>query len=117
MSDAQRPVNSHTAYHAHIYFEQQTLAFATKLCEQAGKKFGLKVGRIHQKNVGPHTKWSCQISFGAKDFEIFVAWLESNRGDLSILIHALSGNDLEDHTTYAYWLGNSLELSLTMFGG
>ncbi|WP_027967262.1 DOPA 4,5-dioxygenase family protein [Halomonas halocynthiae] len=117
MTDVKRPVNSHKAYHAHVYFEQATLPLATSLCEQAGEKFGLKVGRVHQKNVGPHPKWSCQITFGTKHFDQLVPWLEQNREGLSILIHALTGNDLEDHTIYAYWLGDSLELDLSMFRG
>lgn len=117
MQDIKRPVNSHETYHAHVYFEQETLAFATSLCEQAGKKFGLTVGRIHQQKVGPHPKWSCQIIFGAKDFASLVPWLEFNRAGLSILIHAVTGDNLADHTTYAYWLGDSLELELSMFGG
>lgn len=117
MNDIKRPVNSHQAYHAHVYFEKETLAFASALCEQAGKKFGLKVGRIHQQKVGPHPKWSCQIVFTAEDFDRLVPWLEENRADLSILIHALSGDNLADHTTYAYWLGDSHTLDVSMFGG
>lgn len=117
MKDIQRPVNSHQAYHAHVYFEQETLAFATAFCEQTGEKFGLKVGRIHQRPVGPHPKWSCQISFGAADFDRLVPWLEANRAGLSILIHALTGNDLADHTLYAYWLGESHRLDVSMFSG
>ncbi len=115
MKEMQRPVNAHKAYHAHLYFEQETLAFATSLSEQVGEMFNLKVGRIHQKLVGPHPKWSCQITFGAKDFERLVPWLELNREGLSILIHALTGNDYEDHTKYSYWLGDSLELDLSIF--
>lgn len=116
MNDVKRPVNSHKAYHAHVYYEKRTLQFATSLCVTAGERFSLKVGRVHQQNVGPHTRWSCQIVFGSKDFDEFVTWLESNRGELSILIHALSGNNLEDHTKYAYWLGDSVELDLSIFG-
>jgi len=115
MNETRRPVNSHKAYHAHVYFEKETLSFATSLCEQAGKQFGLKVGRVHQKMVGPHPKWSCQITFGSQHFDDFVTWLELHREGLTILIHALSGNDLEDHTIYAYWLGDSVELDLSMF--
>ncbi|MFT5542972.1 MAG: aromatic ring-cleaving dioxygenase, partial [Arenicella sp.] len=42
-------------------------------------------GRVHQKPVGPHPKWSCQITFSSNDFEQFIPWLEDNRGDLSVL--------------------------------
>ncbi len=117
MKEIKRPVNSHKAYHAHVYFEQETLAFATELCEKAGELFNLKVGRVHEKLVGPHPKWSCQITFGSKHFDEFVPWLDRNRAGLTVLIHALTGNDLEDHTKYAYWLGDSVELNLSMFGG
>lgn len=115
MNKARRPVNSHKAYHAHVYFDAETLAFATALCQQAGKQFNLRVGRIHQRLVGPHKKWSCQITFGTRDFDTFIPWLDKNRDDLSVLIHALSGNDLEDHTIYAYWLGEPVDLDLSMF--
>ena len=110
-----RPVNSHKTYHAHVYYEQETLGFASSLCKEAGDLFNLRVGRLHQTLVGPHLKWSCQITFGSKDFDKLVPWLEQNRQDLTVFIHALSGNDLEDHTIYAYWLGNSVELDLSLF--
>jgi len=29
-------------------------------------------------------------------------------------VHALTGDDLADHTTYAYWLGDAVELDLSM---
>ena len=54
-----QPINSHDFYHAHVYFEQETTAFASDLCQKAGDLFTLKVGRVHQKPVGPHPKWSC----------------------------------------------------------
>lgn len=111
----QRPVNQHKAYHAHVYFDQGTVDFATELCHEAGEKFGLKVGRVHRKAVGPHTEWSCQITFGSKSFDEFIPWLDQQRGDLSVLVHALTGNDLADHTTYAYWLGDAVALNLSMF--
>ncbi|MDO6514307.1 DOPA 4,5-dioxygenase family protein [Neptuniibacter sp. 2_MG-2023] len=109
------PVNHHDYYHAHVYFEQETLAFATKLCEQAGERFGLSIGRVHQKNVGPHPKWSCQISFSSSEFDLFIPWLEKERHGLTVLVHALTGNNLKDHTDYAYWLGKPAELNLSIF--
>lgn len=115
MNDIRRPVNNHKAYHAHVYFEQDTLEFASGLCEKAGELFGLKVGRVHQKPVGPHPKWSCQITFAAKNFDAFIPWVDENRNGLTILVHALTGNDLKDHTEYVYWLGDSVELKLSIF--
>ena len=81
----------------------------------AGEKFGLKVGHFHEKLVGPHPCWSCQITFGIRDFESFIPWLEEQRQNLTILVHGLTGNDLQDHTEFAYWLGEPVELNLDMF--
>ncbi|MFT7053101.1 MAG: aromatic ring-cleaving dioxygenase [Psychromonas sp.] len=110
-----RPVNIHQHYHAHIYFDQQTLTFATSLCQQAGELFDLKIGRIHQKAVGPHPMWSCQISFTEQDFDKLIPWLDAQRNGLTIFVHGNTGDDLRDHTEYAYWLGESVKLNLSMF--
>ncbi|PSW21816.1 4,5-dioxygenase [Photobacterium sanctipauli] len=115
MEHPKRPVNAHDQYHAHVYFDNETLAFATDLCTTVGDKFGLKVGRIHQKPVGPHTQWSCQILFSRGEFEELIPWLDKHRGDLSILVHGSTGDDLADHTTNAYWLGDAVELDLSRF--
>ena len=47
MNIIKRPVNNHKAYHAHVYFEKETLVFAEELCEKVGELFGLKVGTVH----------------------------------------------------------------------
>ncbi|MEM8662445.1 MAG: DOPA 4,5-dioxygenase family protein [Pseudomonadota bacterium] len=115
MSVPQRPVNSHKAYHAHIYFDADTKLAARAICDASGERFGLKVGRFHEKLVGPHPRWSCQISFSAKDFEAYLGWLDASRGDLTVFVHPLTGDDLRDHTEFAYWLGDSVELKLDIF--
>jgi DOPA 4,5-dioxygenase len=115
MNKFKSPVNIHDNYHAHVYFEQETLVFATNLCEKAGDLFTLKVGRVHQNPIGPHPKWSCQITFSSNDFEQFIPWLEDNRQGLSVLVHALTGDNLQDHTDYAYWLGKEVDLCLDIF--
>lgn len=112
---AKPPVNVHRSYHAHVYFEQETLAFATTLCQQAGDLFNVPVGRVHEKLVGPHPKWSCQISFGRQHFEQIIPWLNEHRAGLTVFVHGLTGDDLKDHTEYAYWLGDSIALDLSIF--
>lgn len=116
MNKTRYPINSHHDYHAHVYFDQQTIKVAAALCKQAGHLFNVEVGRVHEKLVGPHPKWSCQIKFTSKEFEELVVWLEQNRKGLSVLVHADTGHDLEDHTVHAYWLGDSVDLNLSMFG-
>ncbi|MRI34020.1 4,5-dioxygenase [Endozoicomonas sp. OPT23] len=114
MSGIKRPVNAHDFYHAHVYFDAETVDYASQFFSSAGEKFGLKVGRVHQKLVGPHTRWSCQILFAAKDFDALIPWLEENRKGLSVLVHGDTGNDLRDHTEYAYWLGKPVEINLSV---
>jgi DOPA 4,5-dioxygenase len=115
MTSIKRPINDHNYYHAHVYFDADTLSTATALCQTAGDKFRLKVGRVHQKPVGPHTMWSCQILFKNTDFERLIPWLDAERKGLSILVHADTGDDLADHTRFAYWLGEEVALDLRGF--
>lgn len=109
------PINIHKEYHAHVYFDQTTLSKAEKICCEAGKLFALKVGRVHQKPIGPHRYWSCQISFASEHFDLLVPWLALNREGLNVLVHGLTGNNLKDHTEYAYWLGEEVSLNLEIF--
>lgn len=115
MVEVQRPINIHQHYHAHIYFDRETVLFATQLCEEIGEKFGLKIGRVHQKLVGPHTRWSCQIVFSQADFDYLIPWLDKQRNGLTVLVHGQTGDNLRDHTEYAYWLGESVLLDLSIF--
>lgn len=112
-----RPQNLHAHYHAHVYFGPETVAQARLLCQQAGEQFNVRVGRVHEKLVGPHPHWSCQLAFDSAQFEPVIAWLEQNRQGLDVLVHGLTGDDLADHTLRASWLGNPSKLDLAMFGG
>lgn len=102
-------------YHAHVYFGESTVEEAKALCEEAGKKFGVTVGRMHSKAIGPHPSWSCQLAFDRSNHTDLLTWLALNRGNLTILIHPLTGNDLKDHTDYASWMGEPQALKLDIF--
>ncbi len=102
-------------YHAHIYFDESTLEQAKILCDEAGKQFPIKVGRMHSKPVGPHPCWSCQLAFSRDEYVDLLSWLALNRNGLIILIHPLTGNDLKDHTDYASWMGEAQPLNLGVF--
>ncbi|MDO9360631.1 MAG: DOPA 4,5-dioxygenase family protein [Polaromonas sp.] len=111
------PVNVHERYHAHVYFDAGTVAQARALVAEAGERFGVQVGRVHERPVGPHPQWSCQLAFGREQFDALIPWLEAHRQGLDVFVHGLSDNDLADHTTHAYWLGRAWSLKLSMFGG
>lgn len=109
------PVNLYDHYHAHVYFGPDTVAQARTLCEQAGEVLGIAVGRVHEREVGPHPQWSCQLSFDNTQFERVIGWLERERHGLTVFMHGLTGDDLADHTTHTFWLGDEVALKLDMF--
>jgi aromatic ring-cleaving dioxygenase len=111
----QRPQNVHAQYHAHVYFDQTSTEQARELCQNAATRFGVTMGRVHQKLVGPHPHWSCQLAFDSTQFDALIPWLDTNRNGLNILVHAQTGNNLEDHTTHASWLGEPAILDLSHF--
>jgi DOPA 4,5-dioxygenase len=108
-----RPVNAHDAYHAHIYFGPDTVDQARALAQEAGMLFKVAVGRVHERNVGPHPAWSVQLAFSRNEFDRIVPWLDEHRGALDVFVHGVTGDDMTDHTEYAYWLGNEWPLDLS----
>jgi aromatic ring-cleaving dioxygenase len=99
-------------YHAHVYFDQETVEQARALRDRIDKEFDYAVGRFHEKNVGPHPRWSFQIAFEPSEFGTLVPWLALNRQGLTVLVHGRSGDDIYDHTELVMWLGKSVELNL-----
>jgi len=106
-----------TGYHAHIYYTQDTMAQARKLCEQARDRFGAEMGRMHEQPVGPHPNWSCQLAFRPQQFSELVPWLTLNRDGLVVFIHPETGDHLADHTRHAMWMGAMPDLDLSIFDG
>jgi aromatic ring-cleaving dioxygenase len=99
-------------YHAHVYFDTASRERAQELCTQAGRAFGLTVGRMHDKPVGPHPRGSCQLAFGPELFAQVIPWLIVNRRGLTIFAHAETGDAIKDHTEHVVWLGPSETLNL-----
>lgn len=110
-----RPENIYAEYHAHVYFGPDTVDQARALCEEAGRLFGVAVGRVHEREVGPHPHWSCQLAFDSAAFEKLIPWLDQHRNGLNILVHGQTGDGLADHTRHATWLGYDAVLKLDMF--
>lgn len=100
-------------YHAHVYFDDKTIEQASKLCENAAKLFDIDMGRIHQKPVGPHPMWSCQLAFLPEVFEKIMPWLALHRNGLIVFTHPETGDVIKDHTDHAIWMGTGLELDLS----
>ena len=103
-------------FHAHVYFDADTLDQAVDLCTRARDTFGITMGRVHERPVGPHPMWSCQLSFVGEDlFAQVMPWLALNRDGLIIFAHLNTDNGYKDHTDHVIWLGESQALVLSVF--
>ena len=106
-------------YHAHVYFDAASLDRARALCEEAHRRFGVSMGRVHEKCVGPHPRWSCQLAATPAEFADLLPWLALNRGGLVVFAHPITGDSLTaqlaDHRDHGIWLGAGLDMDLSQF--
>ncbi|MGR3615214.1 MAG: DOPA 4,5-dioxygenase family protein [Paracoccaceae bacterium] len=104
-----------TGYHAHVYFDADSVEQARTLCTKAADEFGVVMGRLHERNVGPHPRWSCQLGCSPEQFSELLPWLALNREGLIVFCHPDTGDHLQDHRDHAIWLGTGLPLDLSIF--
>jgi aromatic ring-cleaving dioxygenase len=106
-------------YHAHIYYSAQERPLAASLREKlrspspsdplAGLLF---VGELRDHKAGPHITPQFEIHFAEKLLQVVEA--ELTRSGLRALIHPLTLDDLGDHTYLGRWIGQRVELDLTV---
>jgi len=109
-------INTIQAYHAHLYYKDEIgLAAAKVIAQHAAQLFSIDIGHFHQRPVGPHPLWSCQLSFTTESFADVIPWLMLNRQMLDVFVHPVTGDDYIDHTQGASWLGNSHALDISQF--
>ncbi len=101
-------------FHAHVYFDATKIEQARALCAAAAERFGVAMGRVHEKPIGPHLDWSCQLAFAPAAFGELVPWLAMHRAGLVIFIHPISDNELVDHRDRAMWMGAVRPLDLSV---
>jgi aromatic ring-cleaving dioxygenase len=99
-------------YHAHVYYDADTLPVATQLRETLAASFPIEIGRFSGEQVGPHPVPQFQVIFRTEEFQTVVPWLMLNRQGLDILVHPLTDDMVDDHTIYALWLGTPITLKL-----
>jgi DOPA 4,5-dioxygenase len=107
------------SWHAHVYFDASSSDAARAFRDVVSVHFGDKalVGRFHEREVGPHPRWSFQIAFAPADFSDVVGWLALNHGALDVFVHPNTGDELRDHRDSAMWLGRSHQLKLEVLLG
>ena len=105
---------SEAPYHAHIYYsdEERLAAQALRAEFAAGRPKVLFIGQMTDRGVGPHPIPQYEIHFLEQSRTEVVEAIEQS--GLRALIHPLTDDDLADHTTLAHWIGEPLELDVTV---
>ncbi|SBV33753.1 Aromatic ring-cleaving dioxygenase-like protein [uncultured Sphingopyxis sp.] len=100
-------------YHAHIYYDPAERAAASALRDDLGKDPAiLFVSPMADRPVGPHSIAQYEVHFLARSQDAIIAAIEPT--GLRALVHPLTDDDLADHTTLAHWIGEPVELDLTV---
>jgi aromatic ring-cleaving dioxygenase len=99
-------------YHAHVYYDPASRPAAERLRAAIGERFAVRVGSWHDDPVGPHPCAMYQIAFAVAELARLLPWLMLNRGELSVLVHPVTGDDYADHARFALWLGAPQPLRL-----
>lgn len=94
-------------FHAHLYFDPDEAGAARVFAQAAARRFGLPMGHVHSRPVGPHPRGSCQLTVPRECFGDVIQWLALNRGKFTVFVHPSTGDDLADHLFHAMWLGPS----------
>jgi aromatic ring-cleaving dioxygenase len=68
------------SWHAHVYFDAASRDAAREFRDVVAAQFGdrVQMGRFHEREVGPHPRWSFQIAFAPTQFPDVVGWLALN---------------------------------------
>jgi aromatic ring-cleaving dioxygenase len=106
-------------YHAHIYHEADQRALSDTLharlteLKDTGELADLKmVGKLREAPVGPHPLPQFEIHFLKRALPQVLPLIEAS--GLRALVHPLTDDDLADHTTLATWIGEPLDLDLSV---
>jgi aromatic ring-cleaving dioxygenase len=107
-------VSEAAPFHAHIYYsdEERPAAEALRSEFAAGRPPALFVGRMTDGGVGPHPIPQFEVHFHEPALAQVVAAIEAS--GLRALVHPLTDDDLADHTGLGRWIGEPLDLDVTV---
>ena len=99
-------------YHAHIYWsDDDGREIALKLRPYL-KSIGCQLGTVHDKPIGPHPLPMYQINYHDRVSSVVEKFLRNNCGNLSVLLHEDTGDDIKDHTVGVRWIGKPVVLDI-----
>lgn len=107
---------SDAPWHAHIYYDADERVTAQTLRREfeqiAADAPILFVGQLIDRPVGPHPIPQFEIHFPESAEAAVTAAIEPT--GLRALIHPLTDDDLADHTSLAHWIGEPLNLDVSV---
>ena len=104
---------SDAPYHAHIYYSDEERSAASTLRDRFSAHSDiLFVGQMTDRCVGPHPIPQYEVHFRESSVDSVIAAIEAS--GLRALVHPLTDDDLADHTSLAHWIGEPLELDVTV---
>jgi aromatic ring-cleaving dioxygenase len=107
-------VRAGAPFHAHIYYSHDDRPAAEALRDRFLDKPSqvLFVGRMMDRGVGPHPIAQYEVHFLEDARSDVVAAIEAS--GLRALVHPLTDDDLADHTSLAQWIGEPVELDVSV---
>ena len=100
-------------WHAHIYFTDNQRGVATELRNRLSADPAiLYTGAMTDGPAGPHPIPQYEVHFRAADHASIVAQIEAT--GLRALVHPLTDDDMADHTSLAEWIGDPLDLDVSV---
>lgn len=106
-------------YHAHIYYSDSERPLAEALRDSFVQLTGpesepriLFAGKMADRGVGPHPLPQFEVHFLEGSRTEVIAMIEA--AGLRALVHPLTDDDLADHSSLAHWIGEPLDLDLTV---
>ena len=101
-------------FHAHIYYSESDRPSAAALRDEfvAGRPLVLFVGEMTDRGVGPHPVPQYEVHFLENARPDVVAAIKAS--GLRALVHPLTDDDLADHPSLAHWIGEPVELDVSV---
>ena len=99
-------------WHCHIYFLPEQRDVAICLNEDVQDHFQIWDYRWLDRANPIHPTPMFRFQFAKEDLARFIEWITLNRNGLSVLVHAITGDDIFDHSYNAMWLGTPLTLDM-----
>ena len=100
-------------YHAHIYYSAEERGAAQRLRDELAANPGiLFVGRMVDRGVGPHPIPQYEVHFLEPARAGVIEAIEGS--GLRALVHPLTDDDLADHTSLGHWIGEPVELDVSV---